>query len=386
MIYLDNAATTPIDPEVLDAMLPYLKENYGNAGSIHSLGRASRRAIDIAREQTASLLNCRPEEIVFTSGGTEANNLAVLGISEILRRREMTHIVTMETEHISVYSPIRHLTGFHVTYIPVSEQGRVDIDMIRDAIKQNTGLVCIMGENNETGVRNPIKEIGDICLDCGSNPYFHSDCVQAAANSVIDTSVLYADTISISGHKIGGPKGVGALYVRDLDTTSELQPIIFGGDGQEFGIRGGTENVAGIVGFGKACELAKYNRYDENIYSDQLRSYFHNQLESFLYYNDLLDIYHINASNGRIANIRFDGIDAETLILALDARGICISAGAACHAGSSEPSRALKAIGLTEHEVRNSVRVSFSTGLSTNDVLRAAKIMAETIKILHEGV
>lgn len=387
MIYLDSAATTPIDPQVLDAMLPYLRENYGNPGSTHSLGRESRKAVDKAREQVAELLGCYPSEIVFTSGGTEANNLAIMGISKVLDRRRMSHIVTMMTEHDSVLRPTAHLreTGFHITYIDTDENGYINLDTLEKSVQPNTGLVCIMAENNETGIRNPIEKIADILLDAHSNPYFHCDCVQAVTNTVLNVKDMMVDTASISSHKINGPKGVGALYVRGLNESCELQPIMFGG-GQEFGMRSGTENVAGIVGFGRACELRKEKRLVENIVADQFRAYFHRCLEGFLHDEGLTDLYHVNASEGKVANIRFDSIDAETLILAMDARGVCVSAGAACHGRSSEPSRTLIALGLSADEARNSVRFSFSSDNKREDVQMAAKITAECVKLLYGGI
>lgn len=389
MIYLDSAASTEMYPEVLDAMLPFMKGARGNAGSVHKAGREARQAVEKAREQTAKLLGCLPGEVVFTSGGTEANNLAISGIASVLLGRGMTHIITSEAEHDSVYMPIRNLLskGFDVTYLPVTKYGCVNAEDLERAFRRNTGLVSLMYMNNETGACNSVKEICDLVLYAQSNPYCHIDCVQAAGCCFhLNMEEVLADTASVSSHKIGGPQGVGALYIRGLHESSEIQPIITGGAGQEFGIRGGSENVAGIVGFGKACEITEKERSGEMVCSDMLRTYFHRELKKVLKENGMDSLCYINSSSGKIANIRFDGIDAQTLVLALDSRGVCISAGSACHGGSSEPSRTLMASGLTPDQSRNSVRISFHSGLKLRDVAEAARHIADCVKMLKEGI
>lgn len=387
MIYLDNAATTQIAPEVLEAMMPYLTDEYGNAGSLYALGRRAADAIARAREQVADCIGARAEQIIFTSGGTEANNLVFKGLAPYLKAQGKTHLVTTKTEHDSVLNTVKEMCikyGFYVSYLDVNDNGRVPVGIaegIQGTTNENTGLVSMMYVNNEIGSVNHIQQACMIAHEKGV--LFHTDCVQALGSIEIDVERLGCDFLSISSHKIHGAKGVGALYVRNPELLSSL---ITGGEEQEFGYRGGTENVAGIVGFGKACELTKQNfeqnrnrvMYLKKLFYDVL---LHNLTEyglgAYLHFNGISP-YH----NGKILNLRFEGVDAQTLVLYLDTKGVCVSAGSACRSHESEPSKVLLAIGLTPEEARNSVRFSFSHYLTDEQVFEAAKITASAIQVL----
>lgn len=378
MIYLDNAATTQVAPEVLEAMLPYLVEEYGNANSLHALGRRARQAIETARRQVADLINCEPENIVFTSGGTEANNMAILGVVDYLKSIGKTHIVTSEIEHESVLSAVNSLIkcGFYVTCVKPHKTGMIDAQIIEEALTSNTGLISIMYVNNELGSVSHVEEIGKLCASKGI--IFHTDCVQAVGNPLVTLNVdeLRCDLLSLSAHKIHGTKGVGALYIRD---SKYITPVIHGSATQEFGIRSGTENVAGIVGFGKACDICMNNSIDASMHYTQLYMSFTEALERAAKEQGIWDRVHFNPSNnvGKIVNLRFDGIDNESLILLLESKDVYISAGSACHNHTSSPSHVLKAIGLSDEEARSSVRVSFSDTNTVSEVELAAKVIVE---------
>lgn len=383
MIYLDNAATTKIHPKVVDAMLPYLTEKYGNAGSLHRLGRESATAVAKARGQVAELIGATPENIIFTSGGSEANNLMFKGLESYLKSINKTHIITSIIEHDSVIHATEALIKrqFDVTYIPVDKNCRVSVDSIREAMREDTGLVSIMYVNNETGIEQPIKDIAKICQEKGI--LFATDCVQAVGFQDINVDGIGCDFLSISGHKIHAPKGIGALYVRD---KTLLQPIISGGGMQEFGLRGGTENVAGIVGFGKACELLKDTLVDDKNYINLLKTKFIIRLGTSLAGNDIEDILKINGKgeSGKIINIRFEGIEAQALMLMMENREIYLSAGSACRSQELTPSRVLKSMGLKDNETYESVRISFSTENTIEEVEKAAESLVADILILKE--
>lgn len=380
MIYLDNAATTQIDPIVLEAMLPYLREEYGNAGALYSIGRRAKDAVENARSQVARFINCKPEQIIFTSSGSEGNNLVMMGVAEYLKKNNKKGIAVSEIEHDSVIksaeaSCIKH--EFDCLFLPVTRDGFVEIDTIKNVVRDDRfGMASVMYVNNETGVINPVSEIADECHKNGV--LFHTDCVQAAGGERIDVEKIGCDFLTISSHKIHGPKGVGAIYVRDINTIS---PIIYGGSEQEFGLRGGTENVAGIVGFGKACEAA--SRYiDDDLDGMMIKSsrFYEKLLYELSQYGQ--PGIHINGGkyvSGKTTNIRIDGVDAQTLLLMLDASGICISTGSACRSREIVPSRVLMAMGLTEEEARSSVRVSVSRMTTVNDIDVAARTMAKCI-------
>ena len=380
MIYLDNAATTEIAPEVLDAMIPYLTNDFGNAGSVHSLGRKAKAAIDNARQQVANFMNCKPEQIVFTSGGTEANNLVFAGIEWYLRRIGKTHVVCSNAEHDSVLKSAKNLCikdDFYLHQISVDERCVVQDDRLDDLLNRSSvGLTSIMYVNNETG---SVNDVAGLCKTAHRNgSLFHTDCVQAAGSKVIDVQNIGCDFASISSHKSHGPKGTGALYVRDLEL---VKPIIHGGADQEFGVRGGTENVAGIVGFGMACDLSAKKINDE-LFTRRADD-FYKHVQSSLERYGLGDVLHLNCHGcGKIMNVRFDNVDAETLILFLDERGIIASSGSACRAHESEPSHVLLAMGLTDEQARDSIRISFSADQSMEEILVAAEGVAECVAIL----
>lgn len=400
MIYLDNASTTQVDDEVLDAMLPFLKDSYGNAGALYELGRRSADAIAEARENVALLIGASPEQIIFTSGGTEANNMVFYGLADTLLTQDRNCIITTQIEHDSILNATKNMSNFaclpqkpcikpvfDTVYIAPESTGNISYEKVLPLICENAqklGLVSIMHTNNETGVIN--SHLRDIALACHSvGAFFHTDCVQALGCSKIDVNNLCCDFLSISSHKIHGCKGIGALYVKDIKTIS---PIIFGGKFQEFGLRGGTENVAGIVGFGKACEILNRDFENDVIYVTNLRCMLYNYLKEGLTRYGLGDIIHINGEidlneYGKTINIRFDNIDSETLLLILDAKGVCVSAGSACQSHESNPSHVLLAMGISAEDARSSIRFSFSKMNTEKEVKQAAQIIVECVSLLY---
>ena len=384
MIYLDNASTTKLDPAVLEAMMPYLTEQYGNAGTLYALGRSAKAAVDKARQQVAGFINAKPEEIIFTSGGTEANNAVYKNLWGFLDHAKKTHIIFAHNHHVSEVSAAENLCikqRFHYTAVNPNSRGVVEAFDIENALQDDTGLVSVMYMNNETGSINPVREIGAMCAARGI--LFHTDCVQAAGCCEIDVEAIKCTTLSMSSHKIHGPKGVGALYIRD---KTILSPIMNGGSTQEFGLRGGTENVAGIVGFGAACELMGQKLHEIDAHNSALKQVFYNQLVQSLTELSFDDILHVNGDlvfkHGKILNLRFDGVDGETLVLLLDAKGVCVSAGSACNAHESVPSHVLLSMGISPEDARNSIRVSFSKFNTEQEVISAARTMATCVALL----
>lgn len=384
MIYLDSAATTQIDRRVLESMMPYLTTQYGNAGTLYQFGRAANEALQAARAQVSRFVGAGEGNIVFTSGGSEANNLVFHGVKEYLRRIGRTHILVSAVEHDSVLRAAESLTkeGFDVGYIPVQESGSVSLAALEALLRPDTGLVSVMYVNNETGAVNPVCDIGSVCMKHGI--LFHTDCVQAAGCHAIDAVEIGCDFLSVASHKIHGPKGVGALYVKDMTTVT---PLIRGGSEQEFGLRGGTENVAGAVGFGKACELAAAQLQENKTYVSGLKQMFVTELLDALKEQGIDGIIHINGGSimapGKTVNLRIDGVDNESLVLMLDNKGICISAGSACRSHESKPSHVLTAMGLTMEEARSSVRVSFSKMNTVEEAVEAAQTIAGFIGVLR---
>lgn len=376
LVYLDNAATTRVSPEVMSGMIPYFEEMYGNAGSIHCMGRSARKAIDIAREQVSRPIGAKPGNIIFTSCGSEANNLALFGVAEQLSKTGNTHIIISNIEHDSVLGCVHDLQykyGFDVSIARADKNGIVSASKIKSLMREYTGLVSVMAVNNELGTMNPIREIGELCRSRGA--MFHTDCVQAYCNIPIDVEKDCIDFLSVSGHKFHAPKGVGFLYARDKEF---INPILVGG-GQEYGLRAGTENTPYIVGVGKAAELAWNKLIAWNTYDKLIRAFI-----SEIW--DRIDGVHINGtpySGSKIVNIRFDGVDSETLLLFLDSQGVCVSAGSACAAHSAKPSHVLKAIGLTDMEARSSIRVSISDETTEDELNFAAKDICESVNILR---
>lgn len=378
MIYLDSAATTPIANAVLEAMMPWLKDNYCNAGSVYKKGREAKAAIEKARGQVAKMFNSDPENIIFTSGGSEGNSFAFQAAAERLEASGKKHILVSSVEHDSVLRAAESLTkrGFHVDYLPVSECGTVLYDTVKNAITPETGLISIMLMNNETGVINHLDFIARLCQERGI--LLHSDCVQAAGIWKINIEDMPLDFATISAHKFHGPKGVGCVYVRNPE---ECGSLIHGGHNQEFGLRGGTENVPGIVGMGVAAETIS-----NNLHFIQEKIWNHRYLFWSIVNDRLGGTVHINGqwpAWSKVLNIKVDGVDADTFVVAMDAAGVCVSAGSACRSLELEPSHVLLAMGLSPDEARSSVRVSFS-GLNTELQVRdAANIFADTVEVLR---
>jgi len=378
-IYLDYNATSPVDTRVLEAMLPYFGDAFGNASSIHSAGQHARAAVDRARESVAELLGARPSEIVFTSGGTEAANLAILGAVQAHTFRNGTgseskkHIITTQIEHHAVLNTCQELErrGFEVTYVAAGSDGVVDPEDIRRAIRPETLLISVMHANNETGTIQPIEEIGRIAGE--ADVYFHCDAVQSAGKLPLDVNRLGVDLLSISAHKIHGPKGVGALFVRP---ETPLEPQFFGGH-HERDRRPGTENVPGIVGFGKAAELARQGLGQDTRRIGALRD----RLEEALLAS--IPSVRVNGDRKRRAsnttNLTFSGAGGEALVIALDLEGIACSTGAACSSGSVEPSHVLKAIGLSDDEARSSLRFSLGRSTTLEEIEMAAAVIPRVV-------
>jgi len=368
-------------------MMPYLTEEYGNAGTLYSLGRRAASAIMTARDTTAALLGAACEQIIFTSGGSESNNTVFKGLRHRLLDQGKTHLVVSAIEHDSVLKAAQSLIkdGFDITYVQPDAGGCIHARAVEEAMRPDTGLVSVMFVNNETGVVNDIESIGMICRR--SSVLFHSDCVQAAGQYDIDVDKFQLDFASVSSHKIHGPKGVGALYVRDKSLAS----LICGGAEQEFGLRGGTENVAGIVGFGRACEMAKQNLREDMIQVSALKQLFYSfLLEALKQHGIQRGCVHVNGmpvvSPGKTLNIRVDCVDGETLLLMLDAKGVCVSAGSACRSREAEPSHVLTAMGLSSEEARSSVRISLSKYNTSKDIIEAAGIFASSIAALQQHI
>jgi len=347
-IYLDNHATTPLDPRVLQAMLPYLTETFGNAASrSHSFGWAAEEAVKTARQQVAKLIGAEAGEVVFTSGGTESDNLAIKGAAESYREKG-DHIVTAVTEHKAVLDSCKHLEkqGWRVNYLPVGKDGLIDVERLQHAISDKTVLVSIMHANNETGVLQPVAEIGKLCRDRGV--LFHTDAAQSTAKAPINVSRQNIDLLSIAAHKLYGPKGVGALYVRD---RVRLAPIMDGG-GHERGMRSGTLNVPGIVGLGKACSIASDEMPKESCHIAGFRNRLRDRI-----LGGLEDCYINGSLEHRLPgnlNISFAGVDGEALLMGLS--DIAVSSGAACTSAQLEPSYVLKALGLSNELASSSIR------------------------------
>lgn len=376
-IYLDNSATTKLDKEVLKEMLPYLQENYGNPSSAYRIGRENKAIIEDARKQVAKVLNANTEEIYFTSGGSESDNMALKGVA-FANQDKGRHIITSKIEHPAVLDTCKELErhGFEITYINVDKNGIVDLKQLETSIREDTILISIMFANNEIGTIEPIKKIGRIAKQY--NVLFHTDSVQAIGNIKIDVKELGIDLLSLSAHKFYGPKGIGALYVRN---GINFRKYLNGGH-QERNKRAGTENVAGIVGLGKAITLAYNNFEDKNKYLYNLRTYLINEIK-----NNIPDI-RINGDiekrlQGNI-NISVNGVEADNILTELDKRGIFISTGSACTTGSIESSHVLKAIGLSDTEAHSSIRISLGKYNTKDELKHFSKELKEIIVNLRK--
>lgn len=378
-IYLDHAATSPVHPQVVEAMVPYMTTYFGNPSSIHSFGRETRRALDEARETIAKTIGAKANEIIFTSGGTEADNLAIIGVA-MANREKGRHIITTCVEHHAVLNTCKYLQkqGFDVTYLPVDEHGIISVEQVKSALRDDTVLVSIMFGNNETGVLQPIHDIVQLLHD--HDVYFHTDAVQAYGLVPIDVRELGIDLLSVSSHKINGPKGVGFLYVRE---GVRLTPHIYGGE-QERKRRAGTENVPGIVGLQKAAELAQQMMSEKRALYEQFQRIMLTTFErEGIHY----------AVNGHetnrlphVLNVAFFGTNVEALLVNLDLAGIAASSGSACTAGSIDPSHVLVAMyGNDSERIRSSVRFSFGYGNTIEQVERAAYDIAKIVKRLTKA-
>lgn len=374
-VYLDNNATTRVAPEVLEDMFPYLKELYGNPSSMHTFGGQLHRKVEEARIKVAQLIGAEPEEIIFTSCGTESDNTAIMSAVESLPHKR--HIITSRVEHPAVLNFCKHLArkGFRVTFLPVNNYGQLNIDEVLKVTDEDTALVSFMYANNETGVTFPITEIAEILKE--RRILFHTDAVQAVGKLPIDVKKLPVDMLSLSGHKLHAPKGVGALYVRK---GTRFYPYIIGGH-QERGRRAGTENVASTIGLGKACELAGKNLTEEITYLKGLRD----KLEAALL-KSCPDVRINGDTNNRLpntTNLSFEYVEGEAILLRLNEYGVCASSGSACTSGSLEPSHVLRAMGIPFTAIHGSIRFSLSRYNTEAEIDRVIEIMPEIIKELR---
>lgn len=375
-VYADNAATTKISQEVLDAMMPYLTEGYGNASSIYSKGREAKTALEESRKKVADALGAQPREIYFTSGGSESDNWAIKGAAEFLAAKGKKHIITTAFEHHAVLHTVQALAkkGFEITYIPVNRNGVVNPKDIEDAIREDTALVTVMFANNEIGTIQPIKEIGEICRR--KKVWFHTDAVQAVGNVHINVDEMNIDMLSLSGHKIHAQKGIGALYVRK---GIVIRNLIEGG-AQESSKRAGTENIAAIVGLAKAIEIANNNIDAKAAKLTALRDKLIKEFSK-------IERSHLNGDAvkrlpGNV-NFSFEGVEGESLLLMLDANGICASSGSACTSGSLDPSHVLISIGLPHEVAHGSLRISLDTCNSEEDVDYIIEVLPTIIERLR---
>ncbi len=373
-VYLDNNATTPVLPEVFEMMRPFYLEQFGNASSIHHYGQHARAAVERARASVAALLNARPAEIVFTSGGTEADNQGIFGL---VQRGD--HVITSTIEHSAVMNSCKRLEqmGCEVTFVPVNGQGEIDPEEVRKSLRPNTRLISVMMANNETGVIQPVEEIGKIAQE--ADVFFHTDAVQAAGKIPIDVKKIACDALSISGHKIHAPQGTGALFIKK---GTLIQPLIYGGS-HERQRRAGTENLPGIVGIGKAAELAKH--WLESGGAAEMSAMRDRLQDSILNAMDDVGVNGMGASRvPNTTNLWFDHVEGEALVIALDLKGLAVSSGAACSSGAIEPSHVLLAMGLPHQRARASIRLSLGKQTTQEDIDFAIKVIPETVGRLRE--
>ncbi len=376
-IYMDHASTTPVDPQVLETMLPYFSEIYGNASNIHSFGRSAAEGIKKARKQVASLIGAEPEEMIFTSGGTEADNIGIIGY---LRgsRKQGTHIMTSTIEHPAVLRTFQYLEkkGYEVTYIPVDGEGIIDMEKYKASFRDNTSLVSIIFGNNEIGVVQDIKELARIAHEHGA--VFHTDTVQAYGKIPIDVGEMGIDLLSLSGHKIYGPKGIGALYIRK---GLRIARINHGGS-HERGLRSGTENVPAIVGLGKAAELAGQRMEEDGEREKKMRDRLFDEILA------RIPDTHINGHRTRRlpnnVNVRFANIEGEAILLNLDYHGIAVTTGSACSSASLDPSHVMLAIGLKPEEAHGSIRLTLGRGTTDEEVDRVLEVFPGVVEKLRK--
>ena len=374
MIYLDNAASTQIHSDVLDSMLPFLKEQYGNPSSIHRYGRLSRKAIHKARKQIASLINANPAEILITSGGTESNNTVLIGISS---QFPDSQIITSSIEHDAILEPCKKLisNGFQVNYLSVDKSGMINTMDLKNIISKKTSLVSIMFGNNEVGTIQPISEIVKICHE--NKVVFHTDAVQAVGKVAIDVKELGVDLLSISSHKLHGPKGVGALYIKD---GVKINPVILGG-GQEFRLRSGTENVASIVGFGQACEIAQNNLIENSSLIKKLQTLLVKRV-----LDEIPEVTFNGHSEYRLSNnahFTFLGVNGEDLIIKLDEYGVAASTGSACSVNTQKASHVLESMGFSLEQITGSLRLTVGIFNTENEINKTVDILKKVVEELR---
>ncbi len=376
-IYLDHNSTTPLHPEVLEAILPYYKEAFGNPSTIYSFGQETRKATDEAREKVANLIGASPEEIIFTSGGTEADNLALKGVAAALEKKGK-HIVASSIEHHAVLSTLKYLEkrGYKVSFLPVDEHGWLDPGEVEEAITSQTVLISVMHANNEVGTIEPISEIGEIAQKAGI--YLHTDAVQTIGKIKVNVDDLKVDLLSLSAHKFYGPKGVGALYVRK---GTRIYPLLHGGY-QERRRRAGTENVAGIVGLGKAAEIAPKEMVQQSRRESNLRDRLEKMIRENINHCQLNG--HPTQRLPNTLNISFEFIEGESLILNLDLKGIAASTGSACTSGSLEPSHVLMAMGVAPEIAQGSIRFSLGRDNRKEDIDYTVENLVEIVTRLRE--
>ncbi|MEO9309835.1 MAG: cysteine desulfurase family protein [Nitrososphaera sp.] len=373
MIYLDNAASTQISDEVLQEMMPYLKENYGNPSSIHRYGRVATKAIETARKRVADLIGAQPSEILFTSGGTESNNTALFGVVNSKKGQ----IITSSVEHDAILEPCKKLEsqGCSVIYLPVDNTATVDVEKLKSTISKETLLVSIMYANNEVGTIQPIKEIAQICKQY--EVPFHTDAVQAVGKVPVNVKDLGVDLMSISSHKINGPKGVGALYIK---SGLKIDPYLLGG-GQEGGLRSGTENVANIVGFGKACQLAKENLDRNTTYLRNLRDTLVDRVTKEISYVTLNGHKENRLPNN--AHFTFLGVNGEDLIIKLDENGIAASTGSACSVKTQKASHVLAAMGFSHEQITGSLRLTVGLANTPQEIIQTVGVLKKIVSELR---
>ncbi len=376
-IYLDHAATTPMHPEVLQAMLPYFTEQFGNPSSIHAWGRQAQFAIGQARELIAARLKCAPHEIVFTSGGTESNHIAIKGSLQATRvHTSSLHVITTEIEHHAILMPMKQLRqdGIEVTFVSVDSYGLVDVEEIQRAIRPDTVLISVMYGNNEVGTLQPLVEVSQLAKERGI--LFHVDAVQALGKCSIDLTQLCVDMMSFSAHKINGPKGMGALYISQ---QTSISPLFVGGS-QEKKRRAGTEHVAGIIGFAKAVELSMTQLSAYIDHMNQLRECFFEELHRHMAPTDYVFNGHPTKRLPHIVNISFPGISSETLLMNLDLAGVAISSGSACSSGSVEASHVLQAMHIPQEVMNSAVRFSFGFQNTREEIIEAVQKTSQIVE------
>lgn len=376
-IYLDHAATTPLDPQVLEAMMPFLTESFGSASTLYSLGREAKEAVENARAQVAELVNAQPEEIYFTSGGSECDNWAVFGVAEA-KAGKGRHIITSKIEHHAVLEPCHRLEklGYEVTYLGVDAEGFVSVEEMESSIKDGTILISVMHANNEIGTIEPVEEIGKLAREKGV--HFHTDTVQTIGHIPVDVQAIGCDSLAISAHKLYGPKGVGAMYIRK---GARVEKLIRGG-GQENNRRAGTHNVAGIVGLGKAAELAGQRMTAEAARTIALRDSLIAGVESRI--PDVKLNGHRTKRLPNNVNFSFEGVEGESMILLMDMSGICVSSGSACTSGSLDPSHVLMALGLRHEQAHGSLRMTLGKDNTPEHIERVLQTLPGIVDRLRE--